>query len=52
MDQLLNGSISNASNNELKYDDIADYIDSNDKFSFLSDIVPQRVTYNEASIFV
>lgn len=48
MDELLNGSIGNSTNNELKYDNIADYIDSSDKFSFLSDIVPQRVSYNEA----
>eukprot|EP00486_Rosalina_sp_Unknown_P001228 CAMPEP_0201565292 /NCGR_PEP_ID=MMETSP0190_2-20130828/4309_1 /ASSEMBLY_ACC=CAM_ASM_000263 /TAXON_ID=37353 /ORGANISM="Rosalina sp." /LENGTH=249 /DNA_ID=CAMNT_0047982617 /DNA_START=20 /DNA_END=769 /DNA_ORIENTATION=+ len=49
MDELLKGSISNSTNNELEYDNIANYIDSSDKFSFLSDIVPPRITFNKAA---
>lgn len=48
MDELLKGSISNSTNKELEYDNIADYIDSSDKFSFLSDIVPPRLTFKKA----
>ena len=48
MDELLKGSIANSKNNDLEYDNIANFIDSNDKFSFLSDIVPKRISFNKA----
>eukprot|EP00483_Globobulimina_turgida_P012628 UN12651 len=49
MDELLKESISNATNNTLEYDNIASYIDSKDKLSFLTDIVPTRISYGKIS---
>eukprot|EP00483_Globobulimina_turgida_P008697 UN08715 len=49
MDELLQESISNAKNNTLEYDNIASYIDSTDKLSFLTDIVPTRILYSTIS---
>ena len=49
MNELLSKSISKSKNNELEYDDIASYIDSSDKLSFLSDIIPKRIPFNKIS---
>ena len=47
MDELLKGSISKSNHKELNYDDIATYIDAEENLSFLSDIVPKRVTFSK-----
>merc|ERR1712173_412980 len=51
MVDLLKATISeskSSKNGSIEYDDIANFIDSRDNLSFLSDIVPKRIKFSKA----